>query len=75
MLYCLLGVIVVELYYILMELRKMTEEEAIRRIEEFALYHAIRELPNSALTVRAFEMAIEALEKQSKNREQDKEKT
>lgn len=44
----------------------MTEEEAIRRIEEFALYHAIRELPNSALTVRAFEMAIEALEKQSK---------
>lgn len=39
----------------------MTENEAIKRVEEFGLYHAIGDLPNSALTVKAFEMAIEAL--------------
>lgn len=42
----------------------MTEKEAIKRVEEFALHHAIGDLPNSAFTVKAFEMAIAALEKQ-----------
>lgn len=40
----------------------MTNKEAIKRIKDFALYHAIRDLPNSAYTVEAFEMAIKALE-------------
>ncbi len=39
----------------------MTENEAIKRVEEFGLHHAIGDLPNSALTVKSFEMAIEAL--------------
>lgn len=39
----------------------MKKEEAIRRIKEFGLYHAIGDLPNSAKTVEAFNMAIEAL--------------
>lgn len=43
----------------------MTYEEAIKRIKEFGLYHAIGDLPHSALTVEAFQMAIEALEKQA----------
>ncbi len=42
----------------------MTEKEAIKRIKTFGLYHAIGDLPNSALTVEAFNMAISALEKQ-----------
>lgn len=42
----------------------MTEKEAIKRVEEFGLHHAIGDLPNSAFTVKAFEMAIAALEKQ-----------
>ena len=42
----------------------MTNKEAIKRIKDFALYHAIRDLPNSAYTVEAFEMAIRALENQ-----------
>lgn len=44
----------------------MTVGEAIRRIKEFALHHAVQELPNSARTVEAFEMAITALEVVSK---------
>lgn len=40
----------------------MTNKEAIKRIKDFGLYHAIRDLPNSAYTVEAFEMAIKALE-------------
>lgn len=44
----------------------ITVGEAIRRIKEFALHHAIQELPNSARTVEAFEMAITALEVVSK---------
>ena len=44
----------------------MTVGEAIKRIKEFALHHAIQELPNSARTVEAFEMAITALEVVSK---------
>lgn len=40
----------------------MTENEAITRIREFGLYHAIGDLPNSVLTKKAFEMAIKALE-------------
>lgn len=32
----------------------MTYEEAIKRIKEFGLYHAISDLPHSALTVEAF---------------------
>lgn len=39
----------------------LTREEAIKRIKEFGLYHAIGDLPNSAKTVEAFNMAIEAL--------------
>lgn len=39
----------------------MTENEAIKRVEEFGLHHAIGDLPYSTLTVKAFEMAIEAL--------------
>ena len=39
----------------------MDNQEAIRRIKEFGLYHAIGDLPNSAKTVEAFNMAIEAL--------------
>lgn len=40
----------------------MTENEAIKRVEEFGLYHAIGDLPRSTLTVKAFEMAIKALQ-------------
>lgn len=39
----------------------LTREEAIKRIKEFGLYHAIEDLPNSTKTVEAFNMAIEAL--------------
>ena len=39
----------------------MTNEEAIKRIEEFGLHHAIDDLPHSAKTVEAFTMAIAAL--------------
>ena len=40
----------------------MTEKEAIKKVKEFGLYHAIGDLPNSALTVKAFKMAVAALE-------------
>lgn len=40
----------------------MTENEAIKIVKEFGLHHAIGDLPNSALTVKAFEAAINALE-------------
>lgn len=43
----------------------MTESEAIKKVKEFGLYHAIGDLPNSALTVKAFKMAVAALEKQA----------
>lgn len=43
----------------------MTESKAIKKIKEFGLHHAIGDLPNSALTVKAFEMAISALERQT----------
>lgn len=43
----------------------MKNEEAIRRIKEFGLYHAIGDLPNSAKTVEVFNMAIEALKQPS----------
>jgi len=46
----------------------MTENEAINRIKEFGLYHAIGDLPRSILTVKAFEMAIESLTKIQKYR-------
>lgn len=42
----------------------MTTEEAIGRVKAFGLFHAERDLPHSELTVEAFKMAIEALEKQ-----------
>lgn len=42
----------------------MNNQQAIKKIEEFGLHHAIRDLPNSALTVKAFETAASALEKQ-----------
>lgn len=44
----------------------MTVGEAIKRIKVFALHHAIQELPNSARTVEAFEMAVDALKIVSK---------
>ena len=40
----------------------MNREEAIKRIRDFGLYHAIEDLPFSTSTVEAFEMAIQALE-------------
>ena len=40
----------------------MNREEAIKRIRDFGLYHAIEDLPHSTKTVEAFEMAIQALE-------------
>ena len=43
----------------------MNKEEAIKRIEEFGLHHAIKDMPNSAKTVEAFNMAIEALKAQT----------
>ncbi len=43
----------------------MNIEKAIRKIKEFGLHHAIQDLPHSELTVKAFEMAISALEKQT----------
>lgn len=43
---------------------KMSTQDAIKRIKEFGLHHAISDLPHSTFTVEAFEMAIEALEKQ-----------
>ena len=46
----------------------MKPQEAIKRIEEFGLHHAIRDLPHSAYTVEAFEMAINALKQQEKSR-------
>ena len=42
----------------------MTNKEAIERIKDFGLYHAIGDLPHSAKTVEAFDMAISALEAQ-----------
>lgn len=46
----------------------MTEKEAIKKVKEFGLYHAIGDLPNSALTVKAFKMAVAALEEIQKYR-------
>lgn len=43
---------------------KMSTQDAIKRIKEFGLHHAIGDLPHSTFTVEAFEMAIKALEKQ-----------
>ena len=40
----------------------MNKEEAIKRIRDFGLYHAIEDLPFSTRTVEAFKMAIQALE-------------
>lgn len=40
----------------------MNREEAIKRIRDFGLYHAIEDLPRSTKTVEAFKMAIQALE-------------
>ena len=39
----------------------MTNKEAIKRIEDFALYHAIRDLPNSAYTVEAFKIDVDTV--------------
>lgn len=40
----------------------MNNKQAIRKIRDFGLYHAINDLPYSILTVEAFKMAITALE-------------
>lgn len=42
--------------------KNITIQEAIKRIDEFAIHHAIKDLPNSAYTVESFDMAIRALE-------------
>lgn len=42
--------------------KNITIQEAIKRIDEFAIHHAIKDLPNSAYTVESFDMAIEALQ-------------
>lgn len=47
-----------------MQMNKLTTQDAIKRIKDFGLHHAIGDLPHSTYTVEAFEMAIEALEKQ-----------
>lgn len=52
----------------------MTREEAIRRIKDFGLHHAIKDLPYSMLTVEAFDMAIRSLEAWEKVKEEIKEK-
>ena len=39
----------------------MEAKDAIMRIKDFGLYHAIEDLPNSTLTVEAFNKAIELL--------------
>lgn len=39
----------------------LSNKDAIRRIKDFGLYHAIGDLPKSTLTVEAFNMAIELL--------------
>lgn len=39
----------------------MTNEEAAKKVYEFGQYHAIQDLPHSAQTVEAFQMAINAL--------------
>ncbi len=49
----------------------MIAEEAIKKIKEFGLHHAIEDLPHSALTVEAFKMAIEALENREEYRWHD----
>jgi len=43
---------------------EISREEAIRRIREFGLYHAIGDLPHSTHTVESFNMAINDMEKQ-----------
>ena len=47
----------------------MTIEEAIYCINNFAIYHAKGDLPYSARTLHALEMAAEALEMQIKLKE------
>ena len=46
----------------------MNREEAIKRIRDFGLYHAIEDLPFSTKTVEAFEMAIQALKEPERKR-------
>ena len=46
----------------------MEAKEAIRRIKHFGLYHAIGDLPNSTLTVEAFNKAIRLLELEESGR-------
>ena len=48
----------------------MTNEEAIERIKDFGLHHAIKDLPYSVLTVEAFEMAIQSLKAWAKVKEE-----
>ena len=43
-------------------MKEITIEEAIKRIKEFGLHHAIQDLPHSTYTVESFNMAIRALE-------------
>ena len=44
----------------------MTYEQAIDRIKKFGLRHSLKDMPNSIYTVRAFMMAINALQEQAK---------
>ncbi|QAT43458.1 hypothetical protein [Aminipila luticellarii] len=43
----------------------MNDTEAIQRIKEFGLHHAIQDLPHSSRTVEAFETAIQALQEKA----------
>ncbi|QIB68250.1 hypothetical protein Ami103574_02500 [Aminipila butyrica] len=43
----------------------MNDTEAIQRIKEFGLHHAIQDLPHSSRTVEAFEIAIQALQEKA----------
>ena len=45
-------------------MKTISTQDAIKRIKEFGLHHAIGDLPHSTFTVEAFKMAIDALEKQ-----------
>lgn len=47
----------------------ISRKEAMQRIKEFGLYHAIQDLPHSQLTVEAFELAVQTLQEQSQNKQ------
>ena len=50
---------------------KLDIREARRRIKEFGTYHAIKDLPHSAMTVEAFEKADAIMAEVQKREEAD----